>query len=346
MGTMNAGGAGVRYCRGGLDHVLLEPPGIRVSGWLLHPTIPLSDVTIAIGGSDLGHASIEPRPDVAKLFAAIPHAGASGFRLAAELPALVHRTSELTVTCETAAGTVQYRSVLPEPVPTGPFPPPELMWRVSGNADPAVFHAVGRQAAADFVRAIDAASHGGRPAAILDWGCGSGRVTHHLVQHLPGTLITGCDIDATAISWCRNRFKGLRFECHSTLPPLPFATASFDVVLGSSVLTHLDAAHQAAWIREIHRVLKPQGRLIASTHGGFAAAFFPDLTRDLETAGIIDAIRDPTLDALCPETYYRSVFQTKQYTEKMLNPFFAMEAYTEAGLAGFQDLFTAVRLPH
>jgi SAM-dependent methyltransferase len=337
---------GVLYCRGGLDYVLLEPPGIHVSGWLLHPTIPLNRVTIAVGGSDLGQTDIEPRPDVAKLFAAIPHAGASGFRLEAELPTLLHRMSELTVTCRTVAGAVQYRSLLPEQVPTGSFPPPELMWRVSGNADPAVFYGVGRQVAADLVRAMKAALRGGRPTSILDWGCGSGRVTHHLVQHLPGTLIAGSDVDSTAISWCRTRFKGLRFESHSTLPPLPFSSSSFDVVLGSSVFTHLDAAHQAAWIREIHRVLKPDGRLIASTHGGFAAAFFPELTRDLDTAGIVDSIRDPTLNALCPETYYRSVFQTKPYTEKILNPFFYVETYTEAGLAGFQDLFTAVRLPH
>jgi SAM-dependent methyltransferase len=254
--------------------------------------------------------------------------------------------SELTVTCQTSAGVVRYRSLLPEPFPQGPSPPPELMQRVSGTVDPAVFHAIGRQVAADLFRAIDGTSGGARPMSILDWGCGPGRVIPYLASQLPGSVIVGSDIDPAAVAWCAAQFKALRFETHATLPPLPFADSSFDVVLGSSVFTHLDASHQAAWIREIHRILKPDGRLIASTHGRFAAGFFPELARDLDQHGIIDSIRDSALDALCPATYYRSVFQTQEYTGQLLHPHFHMDNYTEAGLTGFQDLFIAKRLPN
>ena len=344
IGDLSAGATRIRYCRGAVDPVSLDSSEVHISGWVLHPQIPLDRVTLAIDGTILGETGIEPRPDVAEAFGTIPHAGTSGFRLTANPPTPLHRMSELTVTGQTSAGVVRFRSLLPEPFPQGPSPPPELMQRVSGTADRVVFHAIGRQVAADLCRAIDDGSGGARPMSILDWGCGPGRVTPYLASLLPGSAIVGSDVDAAAIAWCTAQFKDLRFATQATLPPLPFAPSSFDVVVGSSVFTHLDAFHQAAWIRELHRILKPDGRLIASTHGRFSASFFPELTRDLDQRGIIDSIRDGALDALCPTTYYRSVFQTRAYTEQLLHPHFHMDGYTEAGLASFQDLFIATRL--
>jgi SAM-dependent methyltransferase len=46
---------------------------------------------------------------------------------------------------------------------------------------------------------------------------------------------------------------------------LPVADASFDVVLCTQVLEHCDDPAQA--VRELHRVVVPGGRVLASTHG-------------------------------------------------------------------------------
>jgi SAM-dependent methyltransferase len=46
---------------------------------------------------------------------------------------------------------------------------------------------------------------------------------------------------------------------------LPVADASFDVVLCTQVLEHSDDPAQA--VRELHRVTRPGGRVLASTHG-------------------------------------------------------------------------------
>jgi SAM-dependent methyltransferase len=50
-----------------------------------------------------------------------------------------------------------------------------------------------------------------------------------------------------------------------TVESLPLADGSFDIVLCTQVLEHVD--DPAAAVRELHRVTAPGGRVLASTHG-------------------------------------------------------------------------------
>jgi SAM-dependent methyltransferase len=52
---------------------------------------------------------------------------------------------------------------------------------------------------------------------------------------------------------------------------LPFAANTLDCIYAISVFTHLSAAMHFAWIKELYRVLKPNGVLILTTHGVTAA---------------------------------------------------------------------------
>ena len=49
----------------------------------------------------------------------------------------------------------------------------------------------------------------------------------------------------------------------ATVPPLPFAEASFDCVISFQVIEHIE--EDAAFVAEVHRVLKPGGRFIVTT---------------------------------------------------------------------------------
>jgi SAM-dependent methyltransferase len=99
-----------------------------------------------------------------------------------------------------------------------------------------------------------------RPTArVLDFGCGDGAHASSFVLSKQ-CRYSGVDVSEHAVAMCRA--KGLGALTCSPDAALPFDSASFDNVLSFEVLEHL--FEPAAALREIHRVLQPQGRLIGS----------------------------------------------------------------------------------
>lgn len=96
---------------------------------------------------------------------------------------------------------------------------------------------------------------------VLDVGCGNGYVLAKYAQE--GATVTGVDITPTAIDLCRKRFEGLGLVGDFRIAQaeqLPFGDATFDCVCSMGVLHHVPDTAKA--VAEIHRVLKPGGRLI------------------------------------------------------------------------------------
>jgi SAM-dependent methyltransferase len=146
-----------------------------------------------------------------------------------------------------------------------PVPPAGLRVRVAGTADLAWFLEGGRLAEQSI---RDALGRHGRPLdnveTLLDFGCGCGRVTRRFAERAG---VHGSDTNAEAIDWCRRNLSFARCETNALEPPLVFADASFDLVYGLSVFTHLTIELQRAWLDELARVLRPGGLLILTTHG-------------------------------------------------------------------------------
>ncbi len=113
-----------------------------------------------------------------------------------------------------------------------------------------------REAARDLLRPLLISD--GRPARLLDVGCGAG----NLFDGLPRTArLHGVDITPEMIEEARRRHPGGRFKV-ADAARLPFDSASMDVVTCLGVLEYLDDAPAA--LRAMHRVLSPGGHLIAS----------------------------------------------------------------------------------
>lgn len=147
-----------------------------------------------------------------------------------------------------------------------PLPPAKLRVRVAGNADAAWFLEGGRLAEETLRGALERA--GTRledMAAVLDFGCGCGRVLRWLAG-LPGEL-HGSDFDGPAVAWCRQNLPFATFGQNGLKPPLPFGDGELELVYAFSVLTHLPVDLQHAWVAELSRVLRPGGYLLVSTHG-------------------------------------------------------------------------------
>jgi SAM-dependent methyltransferase len=83
---------------------------------------------------------------------------------------------------------------------------------------------------------------------------------------LPAEL-HGCDTNPLAVEWCDENLPFGQFTVNDLTPPLPYPNASFDLIYGLSVFTHLPAELQLPWMAELRRVLKPDGTLVLSFHG-------------------------------------------------------------------------------
>ncbi|HZO37429.1 MAG TPA: class I SAM-dependent methyltransferase [Solirubrobacteraceae bacterium] len=92
-------------------------------------------------------------------------------------------------------------------------------------------------------------------AALLDVGCG----TAWLADHFPA--YTGIDGSPDAVATAQA--KGRSVQLGDVDAPLPFADASFDAVVCKDLLEHV--GDPVAVVREVHRVLRPGGRVFASS---------------------------------------------------------------------------------
>lgn len=99
-------------------------------------------------------------------------------------------------------------------------------------------------------------------ARVLDAGCGSGYGAAEL--SVSARSVTGVDLSHGAAGYARDNFRleNLQFVAASA-SALPFAGASFDVVVAYEVIEHL--ADWDCLLEEAARVLTPKGLFIVST---------------------------------------------------------------------------------
>lgn len=117
----------------------------------------------------------------------------------------------------------------------------------------------------EVARLIDGVDLAGK--RVLDIGCGVGGIdvllaTRHRARH-----VTAIDVEETVLAIARRRAaaKGLgdSIEFVKVAPgPLPFPDAAFDVVFSKDSIVHVPDKH--ALMAEVFRVLRPNGRFVAS----------------------------------------------------------------------------------
>jgi SAM-dependent methyltransferase len=118
--------------------------------------------------------------------------------------------------------------------------------------------------------------------SVLDAGCGIGRIARPLAGYLSAQgSYDGFDVNRDGIGWCRRRYaryKNFRFQVadlynkrynprgqHSASDyRFPYEDDRFDLVVMTSVLTHLLESEADHYLAETARVLRPGGRLLAT----------------------------------------------------------------------------------
>jgi ubiquinone/menaquinone biosynthesis C-methylase UbiE len=215
------------------------------------------------------------------------------------------------------------------------LPPAALRRSVGLTSARQEFLRAGIAAAHSVEGAFDSARRegGGAYDRWLDFGCGTGRVTRHLLGRDRG--VWGVDVDVPAIRWARKHLRSAQFIAVPPAGPVPFADQSFDVVVSISVFTHFDEPLQFTWIEELRRVLRPGGLFIVSTHPPVLTFTRPDLTREehstLYGQGFLFAPGSGPFNE-------GSTFHSRNYLSEKWGQYFELRTYAPHGLAGYQDL--------
>lgn len=123
-------------------------------------------------------------------------------------------------------------------------------------------------------------------AVALDYCCGRGGTSLNLAK--AGAFVHGIDISAESVEAARQRLADAGLADRASFQvmdaeKMTFPSATFDLIICSGVLHHLDV-HVA--YAELARVLKPNGRIIALEALGYNPAFqlYRKLTPRLRTA--------------------------------------------------------------
>ncbi len=179
--------------------------------------------------------------------------------------------------------------------------------------------------------------------SILDWGCGVGRLSAHFVRQWRRARTFGTDIDADNVRWCAATLGEDRFAVAPLWPPASYPDETFDGVFGVSVMTHLTADAQAAWLGELARILKPGG-IALLTFAGPAGTAAGSLWRSAawwkaySTSGFDAEIRDAALEGFIADSdYYRQTNQTHANVTATWSRHFEVLETIEAAF-GNQDL--------
>jgi SAM-dependent methyltransferase len=162
---------------------------------------------------------------------------------------------------ELEAGKAAYRA------PDGlPLPSPEMIALTVGIYDPVDFYQSGlgvAENAAELLESNELSMDSFR--SILDFGCGCGRILRHW-RDLPAD-IQGVDYNPYFVDWCANNLTFASFERNLADRRLSYDDGAFDFIFAFSVFTHLAEDVHDYWLREMKRVMAPEGILLMTVHG-------------------------------------------------------------------------------
>lgn len=147
---------------------------------------------------------------------------------------------------------------------------------------------------------------------ILDFGCNHGALSAEYVR-LGASHVTGVDIDAAAIARARSVNQvgvngTLRF-LQSEVDSLPLETEDFDAAFSYDVFEHV--ARPGPILSELHRVLRPGGKLLIGTWG-WRHPFAPHLWAVMPVPWAHVLVSERTLLRVC-----RRVYQSDWYRPDM-----------------------------
>jgi SAM-dependent methyltransferase len=184
----------------------------------------------------------------------------------------------------------------------------DLPWKMSHYFD------VGTDAIRLIVGALVQGLHE-PPKTILDFPCGSGRVTRHLRSFFPEARIVACDLYDFHVNFCAHEFGAEAVLSKENFDELDFGV-QFDVIFCGSLLTHLPDDLFRSALRLICRSLTKRGVAVISLHGRHV-----EFTQRYKYQFI-----EPDLFEIAASTVPATGFGYVDYNEHLLSSFWYRQA--------------------
>jgi SAM-dependent methyltransferase len=332
-----------------IDSMSLED-GLSISGWVISPENWFGEATFTVNGRQFTKVEMEDnRPDVSKAWRLDP-GRVRGFRCWIGLDDVPGDIKSFRLAYAHGRTLVplaenQFKYVCEV---DSPLPEPAQRARVGGTDSLSDFLKIGAQNYGHLAETLNRVL--GKTFddfdSALDWGCGCGRALRYLAAKHQVKL-TGVDIDAQTVAWCKRAYPRCSFHAIDLNPPMPLDPESFDLIYGISVFTHIREHDQYLWLEELKRVSRPGAVLLLSIHGDHAwlpspwpASDFVDWKR----RGFWDIGSNHDLREVLPDPdYYRSIFHDSRYVIREWGKFFKVVEIIPGLLQDNQDMVVLVK---
>lgn len=262
--------------RGFLDDARVEPDGLHAWGWVAAVggeavdglRLTVDDRALDLIAVDLG----QPSDDVARAHPNLPRGAQARFHARFAWPG-GDRADRLYI-AEPRIGAAVGNAIVQLVEPGLPVPPKAMLHAIGAG-----FPAVALEFLGYFIQRA-----GLEPGdAVLDIGCGVGRMAYGLAYYLGAQgRYEGFDPMPALIAWADghltprrprfrfthvdlyNRYYNPRGRVRPESFAFPHADDTFDLAISTSVFTHVPGREVRRYLDEIHRVLRPGGRCLAT----------------------------------------------------------------------------------
>lgn len=328
-----------------LDFLKFEGDSLILDGWALSPQWARPAFTV--NGVKMLSTFGYPRADLQRIMGSDDRAPTAGFhsectgisRYLDGHESLEFRFCDETTLIPFDAGHSFYWPLV---APAHAFPDPARRKRVHGDINADGFIINGYSTFKKLEATLMSHSRNWECfSRILDWGCGCGRVFRYLSQRTLSRLV-GADVDTDNIEWCKRNFPDAEFHTLPLIPPTLLPSATFDLLIGISVFTHLREQSQHAWLQELYRICTKGGLLLMTIHGPIAEAranLSKEQRRKWMSEGFIaTGLNVDLAGAISDDDYYVNSLHTADYVRREWGRYFEILEIREGYVANHQDL--------
>jgi SAM-dependent methyltransferase len=321
---------------------------LEISGWALPPEGTHSRVGFTVNDQEFEQVEYPLlRTDVGKVFWFKPGAEAAAFRCRTTITReQLFRDGCAVLKCLDRQTGLPLREEFnwyyPDDQNAPPLPDAQRRKRVAGNESAAVFRLEGYTTFKKLDLALRKVGQSGLNQfhSILDWGCGCGRMARNFYR-LADAKLTGVDIDKDNLNWCKEHIPFGEFQAVPLHPPSRLESASFDLLIGISVFSHLAEPQQSEWLQELYRIARPGAFLLMSVLGETTACqmtLTAELWENWHRKGIFSLSNIDLVGYIEDDEYYCNTYMTQDYIRRTWSNHFRVLDIIPAYIGNQQDL--------